>query len=175
MAVSRSSMYKGLSVSLMRTSFQNMILFSLFEYTKAQINNLETWLVLMDRIIELLKYYIWRGGRLRLRRFHLLLFARVITQISMCIMILYTYKRRNGSVLFIVWTFCIIYYSHTTRSLVARDWNSWVNLIGKHQVGICHPSNDLRIYCQGVLLVVHVTVVRSSSSKHWINHTSGGR
>ncbi|EEA27912.1 hypothetical protein TMatcc_003788 [Talaromyces marneffei ATCC 18224] len=41
-AVSRSSMYKGLSVSLMRTSFQNMILFSLFEYTKAQINSLET-------------------------------------------------------------------------------------------------------------------------------------
>jgi hypothetical protein len=42
MAVSRSSMYKGLSVSLMRTSFQNMILFSLFEYTKTQINHLET-------------------------------------------------------------------------------------------------------------------------------------
>jgi hypothetical protein len=41
MAVSRSSMYKGLSVSLMRTSFQNMILFSLFEYTKTHINNLE--------------------------------------------------------------------------------------------------------------------------------------
>ena len=35
-------MYKGLSASLLRTSFQNMILFSLFEYTKASINNLET-------------------------------------------------------------------------------------------------------------------------------------
>ncbi|KAL1994307.1 hypothetical protein VTN49DRAFT_2976 [Thermomyces lanuginosus] len=40
-AVARSSMYKGLTVSLLRTSFQNMILFSLFEYTKMKINALE--------------------------------------------------------------------------------------------------------------------------------------
>ncbi|KAL1965104.1 hypothetical protein VTN77DRAFT_6017 [Rasamsonia byssochlamydoides] len=41
-AVARSSMYKGLSVSLLRTSVQNMILLSLFEYVKMKINNLES-------------------------------------------------------------------------------------------------------------------------------------
>ena len=121
MAVSRSSMYKGLSVSLMRTSFQNMILFSLFEYTKSQINSLETWTIWWNEIIKLLNHWIWRGGRLRLRQFHLLLFARNITQISMCNTTLCTYEKPNGSALFIVWTFCTIYFSHTTRSLGRRE------------------------------------------------------
>lgn len=102
MAVSRSSMYKGLSVSLMRTSFQNMILFSIFEYTKSQINSLETWMVWWNEIIKLLNYWIWRDGRLRLRRFHLLLLAGNITQISMCNTILCTYE--NQTVLY-----CLLY------------------------------------------------------------------
>ncbi|OXV09134.1 hypothetical protein Egran_03109 [Elaphomyces granulatus] len=40
-AVASSSMYKGLSVSLLRTSIQNMILLSMFEYMKLKINQLE--------------------------------------------------------------------------------------------------------------------------------------
>ena len=40
-AVSKSSMYKGLSIILMRTGINNMILLSLFEYIKLRINQLE--------------------------------------------------------------------------------------------------------------------------------------
>jgi len=42
LAVAHSSMYKGLSVSLLRTSMQNMILLSLFEFVKSKINKLES-------------------------------------------------------------------------------------------------------------------------------------
>jgi len=41
MAVARSSIYKGMTVSIFRTAFQNMILLSTFEYLKIKINNLE--------------------------------------------------------------------------------------------------------------------------------------
>lgn len=40
MAVAKSSMYKGLSIILIRTGVNNMILLSMFEYIKAQINEL---------------------------------------------------------------------------------------------------------------------------------------
>lgn len=40
-AVSKSSMYKGISIILFRTGINNMILLSLFEYIKARINQLE--------------------------------------------------------------------------------------------------------------------------------------
>lgn len=40
-AVSKSSMYKGLSVILIRTGVNNMILLSMFEYIKMRINQLE--------------------------------------------------------------------------------------------------------------------------------------
>lgn len=40
-AVARSSMYKGMSVVLLRTGVQNMILLSTFEYFKTKINALE--------------------------------------------------------------------------------------------------------------------------------------
>ncbi|PGH32620.1 hypothetical protein GX50_04594 [[Emmonsia] crescens] len=42
MAAARSSMYKGMSVSIARTAFQNMILLTMFEYLKVRINELET-------------------------------------------------------------------------------------------------------------------------------------
>ncbi|OJD18386.1 hypothetical protein AJ78_01566 [Emergomyces pasteurianus Ep9510] len=41
MAAARSSMYKGMSVSIARTAFQNMILLTTFEYLKVRINELE--------------------------------------------------------------------------------------------------------------------------------------
>ncbi|EEQ83564.2 mitochondrial carrier protein [Blastomyces dermatitidis ER-3] len=41
MAAARSSMYKGMSVSIARTAFQNMILLTTFEYLKVRINQLE--------------------------------------------------------------------------------------------------------------------------------------
>lgn len=41
MAAARSSMYKGMSVSILRTAFQNMILLSTFEFIKVKINKLE--------------------------------------------------------------------------------------------------------------------------------------
>ncbi|KAK2731181.1 hypothetical protein FQN55_004906 [Onygenales sp. PD_40] len=41
LAAARSSMYKGMSVSIARTAFQNMILLTTFEYLKVQINQLE--------------------------------------------------------------------------------------------------------------------------------------
>lgn len=41
MAVARSSMYKGLSVSILRTMVQNMILLSTFEFLKIKINKLD--------------------------------------------------------------------------------------------------------------------------------------
>lgn len=40
-AVAGTSMYKGVSVTLFRTMFQNMILLTLFEFFKSEINNLE--------------------------------------------------------------------------------------------------------------------------------------
>lgn len=40
-AVSKSSMYKGLSIILIRTGVNNMILLSMFEYIKMRINQLE--------------------------------------------------------------------------------------------------------------------------------------
>ncbi|KAJ5907915.1 mitochondrial carrier domain-containing protein [Penicillium taxi] len=40
MAVAKSSMYKGISIILIRTGINNMILLSMFEYIKAQINEL---------------------------------------------------------------------------------------------------------------------------------------
>lgn len=40
-AVSKASMYKGLSIILLRTGINNMILLSLFEYIKLRINQLE--------------------------------------------------------------------------------------------------------------------------------------
>ncbi|KAL3479993.1 mitochondrial carrier domain-containing protein [Aspergillus californicus] len=40
-AVARSSMYKGLSIILVRTCLNNMILLSMFEYIKMQINELD--------------------------------------------------------------------------------------------------------------------------------------
>lgn len=40
-AVAKSSMYKGLSIILIRTGVNNMILLSIFEYIKMQINQLE--------------------------------------------------------------------------------------------------------------------------------------
>lgn len=39
-AVAKSSMYKGLSIILIRTGVNNMILLSMFEYIKAQIDQL---------------------------------------------------------------------------------------------------------------------------------------
>ncbi|EEH21965.2 hypothetical protein PABG_04176 [Paracoccidioides brasiliensis Pb03] len=41
MAVARSSMYKGISVSIARTALQNMILLTTFEYLKVKINQLK--------------------------------------------------------------------------------------------------------------------------------------
>lgn len=40
-AVSKASMYKGLSIILLRTGINNMVLLSLFEYIKLRINQLE--------------------------------------------------------------------------------------------------------------------------------------
>ncbi|KAL4921132.1 mitochondrial carrier [Aspergillus aurantiobrunneus] len=40
-AVARSSMYKGLSIILIRTGVNNMILLSIFEYIKMQVNELD--------------------------------------------------------------------------------------------------------------------------------------
>lgn len=40
MAVAKSSMYKGLSIILIRTGVNNMILLSMFEYIKARIDQL---------------------------------------------------------------------------------------------------------------------------------------
>lgn len=40
MAVAKSSMYKGLSIILIRTGVNNMILLSIFEYIKARIDQL---------------------------------------------------------------------------------------------------------------------------------------
>lgn len=40
LAVAKSSMYKGLSIILIRTGVNNMILLSMFEYIKAQIDQL---------------------------------------------------------------------------------------------------------------------------------------
>jgi hypothetical protein len=39
-AVAKSSMYKGISIILVRTGVNNMILLSLFEYIKARIDQL---------------------------------------------------------------------------------------------------------------------------------------
>lgn len=39
-AVAKSSMYKGISIILIRTGVNNMILLSLLEYTKARIDAL---------------------------------------------------------------------------------------------------------------------------------------
>jgi Mitochondrial carrier protein. len=40
-ATARSNIYKGLSVSLLRTCVNNMVLLSLFEYIKTKINELD--------------------------------------------------------------------------------------------------------------------------------------
>lgn len=40
-AVAKSSMYKGLSIILIRTGVNNMILLSIFEYIKMKINQLD--------------------------------------------------------------------------------------------------------------------------------------
>lgn len=42
MAVAGSSMYKGLSIILVRTALNNMILLSLFEHIKRRIHKLES-------------------------------------------------------------------------------------------------------------------------------------
>lgn len=39
-AVAKSSMYKGLSIIMLRTSINNMILLSMFEYLKGRIAEL---------------------------------------------------------------------------------------------------------------------------------------
>jgi hypothetical protein len=39
-AVAKASMYKGISIILIRTGLNNMILLSMFEYIKAKINEL---------------------------------------------------------------------------------------------------------------------------------------